>query len=55
VGLVEFYVLFIGFCVAVAWYFAGFPFVQRLDDRLFSRLRRVTRRGRGHSASARDV
>ena len=54
-GLVEFYVLFILFCAAIAWYFSGFPFLRRLDDRLFSFLRHVTRKVRHQSASARHL
>lgn len=33
--LIVFYMIFFLFCGAVAWYFSGFRFVQRLDDRLF--------------------
>jgi hypothetical protein len=41
VDLVAFYLLLFLFCGAVAWYFSGFRFVQKLDERLFRRLSRI--------------
>jgi hypothetical protein len=41
VDLIAFYMLLFLFCGAIAWYFSGFRFIQRLDDCLFSLLRRL--------------
>ena len=49
VGLVTIYMLLILFCGAVAWFFSGFAFAQRLDDRMLALLThieaRLARRG----------